>query len=190
MGMKTLFLKTMASVLLAVFAASGAVMPLAAQAATAREINQHTQEALSEFKTSVRDANEVLAKARGLLIFPHVYQAGIIAVGAEYGEGALLINGKTQGYYNIVSGSYGFQLGAQRKSIILAFMNDESLKEFRQSAGWKIGGDAGVTVVAVGAEGSINTQTLNKPILAFIVDQKGLMYNLSLEGSKITKINK
>lgn len=190
MRSKPMFLKLLAVLLLAVTAVSGGVVPQAAQAASATEINSNVQEALGVFKTNVKGANEVLAKARGLLIFPRVYQAGIIAVGGKYGEGALLVNGKTEAYYNIASGSYGFQLGGQRKAIILAFMNDESLNNFRNSKGWKVGGDASVAVLTVGAEGSIDTATLNKPVLAFVVDQKGLMYNLSLEGSKISKIKK
>ncbi|WP_373531722.1 YSC84-related protein [Vampirovibrio sp.] len=187
--MKANLLKIAISLLTLIGLGGPFAMPVA-HAASAQVVNQQVQEALTVFKQNVKGANEVLAKARGVLVFPRVYQAGIIVVGGEYGEGALLVNGATQAYYNIASGSYGFQLGGQRKAIILAFMNDEVLNKFRASKGWKIGADASVTLITVGAEGSINTTTLNKPILAFVVDQKGLMYNLSLEGSKITKINK
>lgn len=190
MRTKNIFFKVMALSLLAFITVSGSFVPQTAHAASAQVVNGHVQEALSVFRQNVKGSSEVLAKAKGLLIFPRVYQAGIIVVGGEYGEGALLVNGATEAYYNIVSGSYGFQLGGQRKAIILAFMNDEVLNRFRKSQGWKIGGDASLAVLTLGAEGSINTTTLNKPILAFVVDQKGLMYNLSLEGSKITKINK
>ena len=39
----------------------------------------------------------------------------------------------------------------------------------------------------VGAGGAIDTNTVTRPIIAFVVDPQGLMYNLSLEGSKMAK---
>lgn len=158
-------------------------------AASAGKINGQVQTSLTEFRHDVKGANEILGKARGILVFPHVYQAGV-GLGGKYGEGALLVQGKTLAYYRLISGSLGWQLGGQRKSIIIAFMNDDVLNKFRNSKGWQFGADAAATVVTVGKEGSINTQNLNAPVLAFIVDQKGLMYNLSLAGTKITKIQK
>ena len=45
-----------------------------------------------------------------------------------------------------------------------------------------------MTVIAVGAGGAIDTNTVRSPVVGFIFDQKGLMYNLTLEGSKISRI--
>ena len=45
-----------------------------------------------------------------MLVFPNVLKAGV-GVGGEYGEGALLVGGKTGAYYNIAAASIGFQLG-------------------------------------------------------------------------------
>jgi len=165
-----------------------AVTP-AANAASSKKINTRVQESLASFREDDRGANEILSKAKGVLVFPHVYQAGI-GLGGKYGEGALLVHGKTVNYYRLIAGSFGWQLGGQRKSVILAFMNEDVFNKFKNSEGWQVGVDAAATVVTVGKEGSINTQNLNAPVLAFIVDQKGLMYNLSLEGTKITKIKK
>ena len=47
---------------------------------------------------------------------------------------------------------------------------------------------AGITVVSGGASGSYDTQTQQKPILGFVFAEKGLIGDLSLEGSKISKI--
>lgn len=124
-----------------------------------------------------------------MLVLPKVYKAGI-GIGGEYGEGALLVGGKTVDYYNIISGSIGFQLGGQRKTIILAFLDDAALQQFRASSGWKVGADASVALVDVGAEGSIDSSTLNKPIVGFVIGQKGLMYDISLEGAKFNKLKK
>ena len=69
-------------------------------------------------------------------------------------------------------------------------MDPAALKRFEDASGWKIGADASVAVVAVGADGSIDTSKLNQPIIAFAFDQKGLMGNLTLEGAKISPIRK
>jgi len=118
-----------------------------------------------------------------------VIKAGI-GLGGEYGEGALRVKGKTVDYYNTAAGSLGFQLGAQKKSIVILFMTDEALTRFQTSSGWKAGVDASVAVVTVGAGGAVDTAKYNQPVLAFIIGQKGLMYNLTLEGAKMTKIKK
>ena len=137
----------------------------------------------------IAGGKEVLAKSKGVLVFPAVFKAGI-GIGGEYGEGALLIDDKIVDYYNTAAASIGFQLGVQKKTEILVFMDETALKNFQNASGWEIGADASVAVIAVGAGGSIDTTQTNKPIVAFVFDQKGLMYNLSLEGAKISKIVK
>jgi len=132
---------------------------------------------------------EVLKNSVGALVFPAVFKAGI-GIGGEYGEGALVVNGETTGYYSTATVSLGFQLGGQKKTIIMLFMDKSALNNFENSDGWKVGADASVTLVAVGADGSIDTSKTNQPIVAFVFDQKGLMYNLTLEGAKVTKIKR
>ncbi len=158
-------------------------------AASAREIDTSVDVTLDRFYGEVKDGKKLVQDARGVLVFPNVYKAGF-GFGGEYGEGALRMNGKTVDYYNTAAGSIGFQIGAQKKSIILLFMQDEVLDRLRQSSNWKAGADASITVITLGADGSVDTQKLNEPILAFVIGQKGLMYNLTLEGTKFTKLNK
>lgn len=109
--------------------------------------------------------------------------------GAEYGQGALRINGKTVGYYNLAGASFGFQIGAQKTSLILMFMKDAVLERFQASTGFELGVDAGATLVAVGAQGSLDTTKAGEPILAFAFSQKGLMADLVLKGAKFTKLD-
>jgi hypothetical protein len=45
-------------------------------------------------------------------------------------------------------------------------------------------------MIEVGAGGSLDTTNLKKPILGFVVGQKGLMVNLTLEGSKMSKLKR
>jgi lipid-binding SYLF domain-containing protein len=160
-----------------------------AWAGSAGEIDAGVNDTLARFTKEVGGAANFLKSAKGVLVFPHVYKAGI-GIGGEYGEGALRIGGKTVDYYSTAAASIGFQLGGQVKSIIILFMQDEALKNFRHSEGWKVGVDGSVALVDIGAGKELSTQTIKDPIVGFIFDQKGLMYNLTLEGAKITKLNK
>ena len=159
-----------------------------AYANSAREIDASVDTALERFQKEVFSGKDMLSKAKGVLVFPKVIKAGI-GIGGEYGTGALRIKGKTVDYYNTITGSIGFQLGGQVKSVYLLFMQDEALKNFRKDGGWKAGVDGSVALITVGADGSVDTQKTNQPIIAYVLGQKGLMYNLNIEGSKYNKIN-
>lgn len=158
-------------------------------AASAGEIDAGVNDTLARFTKEVAGASNFMKSARGVLVFPKVYKAGI-GIGGEYGEGALRIGGRTVDYYSTAAASIGFQLGGQVKSIIILFMEEKALSKFRESEGWKAGVDGSVALIDIGAGRELSTQTIKDPIVAFIFDQKGLMYNLTLEGSKFTKLDK
>lgn len=160
-----------------------------ATAASAYEIDADVDAALARFYRTVGGARELVRDAAGVLVFPSVVKAGM-GFGGEYGEGALRINGYTEGYYNTISASVGFQLGVQARTVIILFMTESALAGFRRKHGWKVGVDGSVALVTVGIGGSIDTNQIRKPVIGFILDQKGLMYNLTLEGSKITRIDR
>lgn len=153
------------------------------------EIDAYVQEALAKFRIHTPAGAKLAASARGILVFPKVYKAGFV-IGGEYGEGALLVNGGTQGYYSIAAGSFGLQVGAQRKSQIILFMTDAALATFRNSKGWQAGVDGSVAIATLGAGDKIDTETAKQPIVGFIFSNEGLMFNLTLEGAKITPINR
>ena len=158
-------------------------------AGTSSEIDAGVEGTLNRFYDEVKSGKKLVHDAKGVLVFPAVFKAGI-GIGGEYGEGALKIHGKTVDYYSTVAASVGFQLGAQKKSIIIIFLQDGALKQFQASSGWKAGVDASVALVTVGAGGEMDTAKLKEPIVGFIFGQAGLMYNLTLEGAKITKLHK
>ena len=160
-----------------------------AAAGSAKKIDFDVDEALENFDKEVRGSKEFLNKAKGVLVFPSVIKAGF-GIGGEYGEGALRINGKSVDYYNTIAASIGFQIGAQAKTIILAFMESKALEQFRNSDGWKVGVDGSVALITIGMGDSLDTINAQDPIVAFVFGQKGLMYNLTLEGSKFNKLDK
>ncbi|OUS13505.1 hypothetical protein A9Q89_02735 [Gammaproteobacteria bacterium 53_120_T64] len=159
------------------------------QAASKVEIDAYVSEALNKFYRSSPAGKSLAAKAKGMLVFPKVYKAGI-GIGGEYGEGALRIGGANVAYYSTASASIGFQVGAQRKAQIILFMSHAALKKFRASEGWEAGVDGSVAIATFGAGGDIDTKTAQQPIIGFIFANEGLMFNLNLEGSKITRLHR
>jgi lipid-binding SYLF domain-containing protein len=159
------------------------------QARSAKEIDVSVDVALDRFKNEVPGAKEFLNNAKGVLVIPNVIRIGFV-FGGEYGEGAMLIDGKTVDYYSIAAGSFGFQFGAQSKHIVIDFMDENALTKFRDSLGWRAGVDGSVALIDLGAGGSVDTKNVQHPIVGFIFGLKGLMVNLSLEGSKFTKLPK
>jgi lipid-binding SYLF domain-containing protein len=136
---------------------------------------------------SVQGSRELVGKARGVLVFPRVLAAGFW-LGAQYGEGALRVNGQTEGYYNLVGGSFGLQIGAQSKALIFVFLTDDALAQFRDRNGWSAGTDATVAVLKLGANGQLDTTTATSPVEVFVLTNAGLMAGVSLEGTKITRL--
>jgi lipid-binding SYLF domain-containing protein len=169
---------------LALFAVVGGAV-----AASGEEIDTKVDGALAKFSEEVPGGAEFLTKAKGVLVFPTITKAGL-GIGGEYGAGALRIDGKTVQYYNLASASFGFQIGAQQYSIVMTFLTDEALQKFRDSKGWEAGVDGSVAVAEWGAGDDINTKTFKDPIVSFVFGNKGLMAGVSIEGSKITKIEK
>jgi lipid-binding SYLF domain-containing protein len=152
-----------------------------------REIDAGVDATLPRLYNSAAGSQELVAKASGVLVFPRVIAAGLV-VGGQYGEGALRIKDKTDGYYSLTSVSLGLQAGAQSKSIIFVFLSQEELNKFRTKEGWTVGIDASVALLKVGANGTLQAVPAGTPVVAFVLTNAGLMANLSLEGTKISHL--
>jgi lipid-binding SYLF domain-containing protein len=159
----------------------------AVQAESKDEINVAVSDSLQKF-TSANPAHvQLLSEAVGVLVFPRITKAGA-GIGGEHGDGALLKSGVTKRYYSLSSASVGLTLGAGQRTEILLFMTQEALAKFEASDGYNLGVDAQVAVVSKGAGGNYDSETLKKPILGFVFDEKGLIGDISLKGSKIKRI--
>ena len=78
----------------------------------------------------------------------------------------------------------------QTRSVIIMFMTQAALGGFQSRAGFEIGVDGSVALITVGVGGMVDTNNILDPIIGFMFNNKGLMYNLTLEGAKITQISK
>ena len=160
-----------------------------ARADTAKEIDAGVKAARETCARQVPGCKAAAAKANGMLVFPEITEAGLI-LGGSYGEGALVIGARTIAYYSTSSGSIGLQIGAEKHAGIIMFMTVKALDDFRNSSGWEAGADANVTLIDKANIGDIDTLIDKDPVIAFAFGHRGLMGDLSVEGSKMSKIER
>jgi lipid-binding SYLF domain-containing protein len=177
----TLLLGTVAAVIVIAPAQAG-------KSLDAQVIDNDVNVALEKLYKSSHAAKGLRANAKGILVFPNIYKAAF-GFGAQYGKGALRVNGTTTGYYNSLAASFGFQAGLQGFGYALFFMDDDSLSYLDNSDGWELGVGPSLVIVDAGFGKNFSSTTLKGQIYAFIFDQKGAFGGISIEGAKITKIN-
>ncbi len=146
------------------------------------------QETLDRLYASNAGSRELVAKARGVLVFPRVISAGLV-VGGAYGEGQLREHGRVEGYYRTTTGSLGWQIGAQSRALVFLFLTEDALQRFRDSHGWSGGVDASVALLTVGANGAIDANAAQAPVVAFVMTNAGIMAGATLQGTKVTRID-
>lgn len=160
-----------------------------AQAASAEDLNRDSAQALRHLTETNRTANDVARNARAVLIFPNIVKAGLVFGGA-YGEGTMMKGRRVVDYYNSVSGSWGLQAGAQSYGYVVFLMNDKAIDYVEKTDGWEIGVGPTVVIVDEGVAKNLSTSTLKDDAYAFIFNQQGLMAGVSIEGTKISRINR
>jgi lipid-binding SYLF domain-containing protein len=150
-------------------------------------IDRDAAAALKVLYDTTPSAKMLAGKARAILVFPNIVKAGFV-VGAQYGDGALIVKNKTTAYYNILAGSYGFQAGVQSFGYAMFLMTPAALDYLKKSGGWEVGVGPSVVLVDEGVARTMTTTTLKDDVYAFVFGQKGLMAGAGLQGSKITRI--
>jgi lipid-binding SYLF domain-containing protein len=176
------------AVLAAAYMASGPVFVDRAVAASAEEINANADAALARLQKSQPVTEEMLANAKGILIFPKIIKAGLI-LGAAGGDGVLRVDGKPEAYYRSTAASYGFQSGITKFGYVMFLMDDESLNYIRETAGWEVGVGPTITVADDNIISSrLSTSTVQEGIYVFFVNQTGYFAGAGIEGTKITRI--
>ena len=158
-----------------------------ANAGRRRTIDADIDATMTRLYETVKGSRELVGQSVGQLVFPSVISAGFW-IGGQYGQGALRVGTQTGGYYSITAASFGLQIGAQSKAVILLFMTKNALDGFVSSQGWAAGVDATVAFVKIGANGNIDTSTASSPVEAIVMTNAGLMAGVSLEGSKISRL--
>jgi lipid-binding SYLF domain-containing protein len=156
-------------------------------AAQRQSIDAAADSALSRLYAQQPGTRELVASARGVLVFPSFVSAGFI-IGGGSGQGALRKGGKTTGYFRMTEASAGLLAGAQSQAVFILFMTEEALKRFEASSGWTAGVDGSISMLNVGANAQITTQTARQEIIGFVMTNAGLMGSVSLNGNRITRL--
>ena len=181
-------IRTVALLLVTVVTTAIVAAPRPAVAADAAKISREAHAALNTLYEKKLIPNVLGEKAKAILVFPSILKAGLI-IGGQGGNGALLVDGKTVGYYNIAAASYGLQAGVQEFGYAMLLMTDSARAYLDKSEGWEVGVGPSIVVMDAGAGKSLTTTTAKDDVYAFIFSQKGLMAGIGIQGSKITKIN-
>lgn len=160
-----------------------------ASAATAADLDKDSQQALQTLYKTEPVAQTLSNTARAILVFPNIVKAGLV-FGGSYGEGVLLKGSTVADYYSSVTGSWGLQIGAQSYGYAVFLMTDEAVRYLEESNGWELGVGPTVVLVDEGVARNLSTSTLKDDAYAFIFSQQGLMAGISIEGTKISRINR
>lgn len=153
----------------------------------AQDINRDVSEALDRFRATVKNSGTLLKEAEGVLVVPNVRKAALV-VGGEWGKGALRVNDQTVGYYKLNAASVGVQAGYKQADFVFLFTTPEALREFRANPEWT----AGSTVSASAGElskGTVDTLRTKHPVVGIAMADGGLMGDVSLSGSKLTRFH-
>ena len=154
------------------------------------ELDAKVDEAVAKYKTEHPEAADMLSKAPGVLGCPVVRTAGFV-FGMERGACVLRIGGKTDSYYRVTGAKWGLLAGAQSRGMLLVFRTPEALKKFNdRSKEWEVGADFGVAIAQQSADGTLNLNTIKGDTVALIFAEKGLMADVSLEGTRFKQIPK
>ncbi|MBK9244530.1 MAG: hypothetical protein IPM30_06670 [Burkholderiales bacterium] len=157
-------------------------------AARRQALDSSADSALSRLYAQQPGSRELVNSARGMLVFPSVVSAGFI-VGGTHGQGVLRKGGKTSGYFSMTGGSVGLLAGAQSQAVFLLFMTEPALRRFESSSGWTAGADANISMLTVGANAQVTTQTAQQEVIGFVLTNSGLMGSVALDGSRITRLS-
>ena len=156
--------------------------------ASAASLAASGRAALSRLYASSPEARRAARRSHAVLVFPNIYKGGL-GVGAQTGNGVLFVRGRPDSFYNLSAVSFGLQIGGQKFSYALFFMNDKAIDYVRKTAGFAVGSDPNIVVVNVGAQATPNSTTLRDDVDAFPFGAKGLMAGIDIQGSKITHIH-
>jgi len=160
-----------------------------AAAETADDLSRDARVALQELYEAKPIAKDFGDRAKAVIVFPNIVKAGLVFGGA-YGEGVLIQDGRTDTYYNSFTGSWGLQAGAQSYGYALFLMTDEAINWLNESKGLEVGVGPTVVVMDEGAAANVSTSTIQDDVYAFAFNQQGLMAGISIEGTKITVIER
>jgi lipid-binding SYLF domain-containing protein len=163
---------------------------LTAHAQSTERLDRDATAALNALYAAAPGANALAARAKAVLVFPDVKKAAFL-VGVQSGEGVLFEDGKITGHYSIGGVQAGLEAGAASYNYALFFMSDTALRGLLERRdGFDIGFDPNIVFVSVGATKEATAATAQADVYGYVFGEQGLMGGLSLQGVKITRLDR
>lgn len=135
------------------------------------------------------DMDDLLARAKGVLIIPSYNKASFV-LGGAYGDGVLLQrmpDGTGFGdpaFYRMTAGSIGLQIGMKSDEIVFMILTEKGLSAVLNDE-FKLGANVGMSIGTIGAGAEAATTThVGQDIVAYS-KSSGLFAGGSLEGAVI-----
>jgi len=155
----------------------------------ADEVLTDAKATVEKFKKDTKGAESLFANAKGILVCPKITKFGVF-LGTEGGKCVLTTGTSEPLFYNTRSLKAGAIVGMASHSMILVMNTDDAMVNFTSGKReWDFGLDASIAVVKLGAGGEIDTTNLKSSISSFIFGEKGLMADLSWEGTSFKKLD-
>jgi lipid-binding SYLF domain-containing protein len=131
---------------------------------------------------------QLLKRAKAVLIVPGLIKGGFF-VGGEGGTGVLLSREATgtwssPAFYTMAAASFGLQIGGEESRLVLILLTDKAKKAFMTDE-FKLGAQAGLTVVTLGSSAEAATTSNLKADIVVWASSTGAYAGLTLDGSVI-----
>lgn len=132
-------------------------------------------------------AARISEDAKAALVFPEITKVGL-GIGGEGGNGLLLNKDEKLGHYRTSSISFGAQAGIQSYGYIVMFLSDAALEKFLSKSGYELGVDGSIAILEAGVTAEVDTLNAKFDTVGFVFDEKGLMANATVEGTRIRQL--
>lgn len=151
---------------------------------TAVQTVRDARQAMKQAKSDQHFA-DLLSKAKGVFIVPHLTKGAVIA-GGQGGSGVLLArrdgHWTDPAFLSIGSISIGPQIGGKSGPVVMVLMSNKALNDFTDRSNFSLNANAGLSIINYGAKGSAG---FGKGDVVVWSGQKGAFVGASISGSDV-----
>ncbi|MEO9777434.1 MAG: YSC84-related protein [Sedimentitalea sp.] len=153
------------------------------------EIDMASDKVLQALLDSNTEAKTLSSTALAMLIFPKVTETGLAGIGGKRGKGVLREDGKSIAYYRTTSLSFGAQMGFETHGYVAMFMTQAALEDFTAKDDYEVTAQSEITVMDESSSAQTNITASNSSIVVFVFDEKGARLDLTVDGTKINRMD-
>ena len=143
-----------------------------------------TKDALEILSTANRQNSFVYAISKqsvAQVVFPKILKAGLL-IGANYGEGFLIRDGKVEALIDLAGGNLGFQAGAQTYSQVTYILSEKRYQDLIKNNRISLNGSISSAVNGRVQNSILTTDDIKGDLYTVQLKETGTVFGLSLEG--------